>query len=138
MATLLQALVAGVPTLLDAASIARQIVADTNGTTALVAGNLISLIGGTPDKADAATAKYAAGYVRSAVSASAAFSYYTDGLNDQVSGLTKGNQVFLGAAGAVTTTPPEPAGAGNGWQHVGVAISTTGFEFVAGLGHTRA
>lgn len=137
MSTLLQAIVGGVPTLVDATSIARQVVTDTNGSTALSAGNLISATGGTIDKADAATGKFAIGYVLAAVLASASFSYYTDGTNTGASGLTKGADAFLGAAGAITTTPPEPS-SGGGWQSVGKAVSTTSLAFHPGPGYTRA
>lgn len=137
MATLLQALIGGVPTLVDAASVARQVVVDTNGATPLVAGDFISATGGTIDKADAPTGKFAIGYVLAAVAATAAFSYYTDGLNTGVTGQTKGNDTFLGAAGAAVSTPPEPA-SGGGWQFLGKAPSTTSIAFVDGLGYTRA
>lgn len=137
MATLLQALVGGVLTLVDAASVARSMVADTNGAGALSAGDLITAEGGSIVKADAATAKRAVGYVSAGVSALAAFSYYTDGVNSNSSGLTKGLDVFLAASGLVTTTPPEPAST-QGWQRVGIATSTTAYSFVPGPLYVRA
>lgn len=137
MATLLQALVGGVPTLVDAQSVARNVVADVNGVGALASGDFISVSGGTPAKADAATSKFAIGYVLAAVLASAAFIYYTDGVNTGQAGLTKGAPAFLGVTGAATTTPPEPAASG-GWQPLGLAVSATGVLFVPGLPYTRA
>lgn len=137
MATLLQALVGGVPTLVDSSSVARSVVPDTNGLAALAAGDAISAAGGAIAKADAATGKFAVGYVLSAVLASAAFAYYTDGVNTGATGLTKGAAVYLGAAGTGVTTPPEPAVSG-GWQKIGLALSTTSYVFVPGLGYTRA
>lgn len=138
MSTLLMALVGGVPTLINSNSVARSVVTDTNGGTALVAGNFISKAGGTIAKADAPTLKNACGYVLAAVLASAAFSFYTDGVNDQVSGYTAGEDVVLGTAGAGTTTPTEPAGTGNGWQQLGQALSATSMSFHPGQRWTRA
>jgi hypothetical protein len=137
MATLLQALVGGVPTLVDSESVARETIADTNGTTPLTAGMYISAAGGAIAPADAPTAKFALGYVTASVLASAAFTYFTDGVNKLVTGLTKGAAQYLGASGASTTTPPEPASSG-GWQKIGYANSATSAEFVPGLGYTRA
>lgn len=137
MATLLQALVSGVPTLIDSTTVARTVVSDTNSTTALVSGNFISASGGTIDKADASTSKFAIGYVLAAVLASAAFTYYTDGVNTGVTGMTKGAQVYLSTAGAGTTTAFEPT-SGQGWQGIGRAVSTTGVLFVPEMGWTRA
>lgn len=80
-------------------------------------------------KADAdAIAKAAVGYVLSSASTSAAVTVYFEGINDQLTGLTKGLNYYVSAtAGGVTTTKPSTPG--QIVQHVGVAISTTAIAF---------
>ncbi len=80
-------------------------------------------------KADAdAAAKFAIGYVVSAVSTGAAITVYFEGINDQLSGLTVGTHLYLSAtAGAATATKPSTTG--QIVQYLGTAISTTSMAF---------
>lgn len=80
-------------------------------------------------KADAdAIGKKAVGYVLAAATTGNAAVIYLEGINDQMSGLTKGLDYYLSAtAGGVTTTKPSTAG--QIVQYVGTAISTTALAF---------
>ncbi len=80
-------------------------------------------------KADAdAIAKKAVGYVLASATTGNAAVIYLEGINDQLSGLTKGLHYYLSTtAGGVTTT--KPSSAGQIVQYIGVAISTTAIAF---------
>lgn len=100
---------------------------------ALSAGDFVNVYNnsGTPTcrKADAtASAKRAHGYVLSNVSNGAMALVYTDGKNDQVSGLTAGD-VWLSAAVPGRATNTAPTGSGQIVQKLGVAVSATEVNF---------
>ena len=82
----------------------------------VAAGDFINIFNdtGTPKvrKADATggVAKKADGYVLAGGAAGATVTVYYGNLNNQKSGLTPGDQMFLGTAGAVTNTPPTASG----------------------------
>ena len=81
-------------------------------------------------KADASTSgKEAIGFVLAAVVAPAAVDVYFEGVNTQLTGLTKGAKYWLSdtVAGGVTTTPP--ADTGEVLQRVGFAVSDTELSF---------
>lgn len=99
---------------------------------ALSAGDFVNVYNnaGTVNcrKADASAsgglAKRAHGYVLAAVASGAAATVFTDGKNNQVTGLT-GGEVFLSdtTPGKATNTPP--TGTGKIVQSLGVAVSAT-------------
>jgi hypothetical protein len=80
-------------------------------------------------KADAdAVAKKAVGFVLTSALTGAAVTVYFEGINDQLSGLTKGADYYLSTtAGGVT--PTKPSTAGQIVQYLGTAISTTALPF---------
>ena len=81
-------------------------------------------------KADAATAgKYATGFVLEAVTSGANALVYFEGPNNQLTGLTSGQRLFLSASAAGTVTPTAPSASGNVVQYVGRAISATSMSF---------
>lgn len=80
-------------------------------------------------KADAPTNKPADGFVLASFASDVQATIYFEGMNDQVAGLTAG-RVFLGAAGAVTNTPPVTSG--HIVQPLGVAVGATSLNFEAG------
>lgn len=137
MANLLKALIGGVPSLINADAVARSAQSATVGSTALSPGKLVAKSGGNLVYADSTLSLFALGYLMAGFSASAVATYFTDGVNNNVSGLTENGEVYLGANGGVTTTPTEP-GIGQGWQAVGRANSPTSFVFVPQTGYTRA
>lgn len=100
---------------------------------ALAAGDFINIWSdaGTAKmrKADATVAgKQADGYVLAAVTSGATGTAYTDGINNQCTGLTPGADVYLQTtAGKVGGTIP--AAAGNVVQRVGKALSATEVQF---------
>lgn len=80
-------------------------------------------------KADAdAVGKMAVGYVLAAATTGNAAVIYLEGINDQLSGLTKGVHYYLSAT-AGGLTPTKPSSAGQIVQYVGIAISTTALAF---------
>ncbi|MEM7578258.1 MAG: hypothetical protein AAF316_00140 [Cyanobacteria bacterium P01_A01_bin.80] len=78
-------------------------------------------------KADATNGRYINGFVLEAVANSGTATVYLSGVNNALSGLTVGERLFLGSAGAVTTTPNTTSG--QIFQVVGVAISATSTSF---------
>lgn len=124
---------------LDSSLMPSGIGADTESILAsepLAAGDLVNIWddGGTPSvrKADATTSgKRAHGFVLSAVSAAANATVYFEGRNDQVSGLTAGNQYLSTTPGISSGTPPSASG--NVVQLVGVATSATSVNFEPGV-----
>lgn len=97
---------------------------------ALSAGNLVNVYNNagvwTMRKADAASNRPANGYVLAAVASAAVGTYYSDGRITGLSGLTPG-LYFLGAAGAITQTPPTASGSCS--QQVGNSASATELMF---------
>lgn len=98
----------------------------------LAAGDWVNVWndGGTPKvrKADATTVgKEANGFVLAGVTAPAAAAVYTDGINNQVSGLTAGYYWLSTTPGAETATAPSAAG--NIVQILGRALSATEVAF---------
>lgn len=77
-------------------------------------------------KADASAGlgKRAHGFVKAAVAAGANATVFTDGKNDQLSGLTPG-EVFLSAATPGKVVAAAPTGSGQIVQSLGVAVSAT-------------
>ena len=132
MATLVKALVGGVPTLIDASSLVRDVITATNGATALTAGMNVSKKATTPPSslvpADYVTGKPAFGFVLSAVAPNGTATVFTSGQNTSATGLTDGEHTFISTAGQTTTIPPEPA-AGQISQCIGFAVGTTNNEF---------
>ena len=139
MATLVQALVGGVLTLIDASTLASNVLTGTNGTTALTPGMYISTdnAGGNISPADAPTGKFSNGFVLAAFAAASATTYRTDGQNTAVTGYAPGKTVYLGTNGAGTTTPAEPA-VGGGYQTLGQANTATNMAYSPDGGYTRA
>ena len=90
-----------------------------------------------PALADASTTQ-ADGFVKETVTAGNPVSVYFEGVNDQVSGHTPGDRVFLSEVtpGAATSTPP--TGSGNVVQFLGKAVSATEIAFEATDGITLA
>ena len=105
---------------------------------ALAANDAVNVWTGGARKADATVAgKRANGFVLAAVSITAPATIYAEGTVTGMTGLTLGADVWLTAvAGVVTTT--KPVAAGNIEQRVGVAMSTTTFNFDIGTPITLA
>jgi hypothetical protein len=119
---------------LDTSFMPTGIGADTaviTASEALAAGDLINIwnsTGAKVRKADASTAgKEAHGFVLASVESAAAATVYFEGTNDQVTGLTPGNQFLSATPGLCTTTAP--SGSGNVVQRVGFATSATAMNF---------
>lgn len=119
--------------------------ADTNtvdASEALGAGDLVNIWddAGTPKArlADASGDKQADGFVLVAVAMDDPAEVYSEGTNDQLSGMTGGVEQYLSAAtpGGVTATPP--TGSGNLVQRVGKAFSATALNFQKGDVYKRA
>lgn len=108
----------------------------------LSAGDFVNVFndGGTEKarKADATTAgKEVDGFVLAAVTAPANATVYFEGLNDQLTGLTRGAKQFLSTtAGGRTETAPTTTG--NVYQYLGRAVSDTEIAFEHGEAITRA
>lgn len=85
----------------------------------------------TVRNADSTTnAKKAHGFVIAAVASAGTASIYTlSQTNTQLTGLTLGNEYYLGTGGAVTLTPPSTTG--NLVQMVGTATSATAIIFTS-------
>ena len=93
----------------------------------LTAGNFINLYLDTVlkgRKADNSNARRAHCFVIEAVSSAATGTGYTEGVNDDLSGLTIGSEYMLGTSGGVTATVPA-AGASVIVQRLGIAKSAT-------------
>ena len=131
--------------LLDASIMPTGIGADTDAivaSEALSAGDLVNVYdnSATPNcrKADATTAgKEADGFVLVSVESEATATVYFSGINNQVSGLTGGTDLFLDTtAGGVNATAPSTTA--NVVQPVGKALSATELVFVRGRPITLA
>lgn len=113
-----------------------------NASEALGAGDLVNIWddAGTPKArlADASGDKQADGFVLAAVLEAAAATVYSEGTNDQLSGMTGGVEQYLSASvpGGVTATPP--TGSGDLVQRVGKAFSATALNFQKGDVYKRA
>lgn len=98
----------------------------------LTAGDLVNIWvdSGTTKvrKASGTSSRVAVAYTNSGVVTGATSTVYTEGFNTNLSGLTPGGLCWLGAAGAVTQTPPV-SGSGGVSQIVGTALSATEMEF---------
>lgn len=109
-------------------------VAVVEATENLAAGDLVNIYNSTGSKcrkADATTAgKHAHGFVLSSVTSGQNATIYLEGTNDQVTGLTPGDQFLSTTAGIPTATAP--SGSGNVVQNVGVATSATSLNFERG------
>jgi len=108
----------------DVASI---VVEDTSG---LAAGDYVNIFnnGGTPKVrlADNSNGREAHGFVKASYADAATAIVYFEGPNDDLSGLTPGQRVYLGTAGGVITTPLDPAvDTGSIHQLLGSATSAT-------------
>lgn len=114
---------------------ARQIVCTENLAAGAVVNEYFSS-GAKVRNADASTRRKAHGFVRQSYTSGQTALVYFDSVNDQLSGLTPGKTMFLGAAGAVTETVPTTSGYMA--QPVGTAISATEISFVSGRAITRA
>lgn len=98
----------------------------------IAAGAYVSIFNnsGTPNvrNADNGTpGKEANGFVLAGFGSAATATVYLGGPNNGLTGLTIGTRYFLGAVGAVTTTPPDPTNAGNAGkfiQFLGEATNT--------------
>lgn len=119
--------------------------ADTNtvdASEALGAGDLVNIWNdsGTPKArlADASADKQADGFVLEAVAMDDPATIYSEGTDDQLSGMTGGIEQYLSASvpGGVTATPP--TGSGNLVQRVGKAFSATALNFQKGDVYKRA
>lgn len=84
------------------------------------------------------TGKLADGYVLSAVASAGTATVYTRGTNNQMTGLTIGELVYLSTATAGAVQQTVPSGAGCVQQCVGVATSATSFTFWRGEGEELA
>lgn len=108
----------------------------------LAAGDLVNIWddAGTAKAqlADASDNKQADGFVLAAVDSGDPATVYSQGLNDQVSGLTGGTSQWLSSTvpGGTQSTPP--TGAGELVQRVGKAFSATALNFQKGDVYKRA
>jgi hypothetical protein len=115
--------------------------ADFTASEALGAGDLVNIWNdsGTPKArlADASASKQADGFVLVNVDSGDPATVYSQGANDQLSGLTGGEEQYLSAnvPGGVTATAP--TGSGNLVQRVGKAYSATALEFKKGTVFVR-
>lgn len=79
-------------------------------TENLAAGDFVQVYdnAGTPSvrKADASNSRRASGYVIASVTSGNNATVYFEGQNNQVSGLTAGERIYLGTGGLVTSTVP--------------------------------
>jgi len=103
-------------------------------TENLAAGDLVNIYnssGAKCRKADATTAgKYAHGFVLAATTSGQNATVYFEGSNNQVSGLTPGDQFLSTTAGLSDETAP--SGSGNVVQRVGVATAAGVLNFESG------
>jgi len=101
---------------------------------AVAAGDMINLYNNTgvlnARKADASVqTKPARGFVKSAFASGATALVYKEGTNDQLSGRTPGERLYLSDTVAGEVTPTPPTGAGKLLQFLGEALSATAMEF---------
>lgn len=81
-------------------------------------------------KADASTTgKRADGFVLAVFAQDATATVYTEGINDQLSGLTGGPMMFLSASTPGDATGTAPSGSGNVVQQLGTRLSATEISF---------
>lgn len=97
---------------------------------ALDAGDYVNIFddGGTEKvrKADNSNGRPAHGFVKDAVAITANATVYFEGPNDDLSGLTAGQRVYLGTGGDIITTPLDPVTeVGKIHQFLGVAVDAT-------------
>lgn len=99
---------------------------------ALTAGNLVNVFSDSGTlkarKADASVAsagKRAVGFVKDNVSSGATATVYYGNVNDQLSGLTVGQVLFLSGTTAGGVTGTAPTTSGHIAQEIGIALSTT-------------
>lgn len=98
---------------------------------ALSAGNIINFDStGAARVADCSNGRVADGFVLASVLNGASASVYLSGRITGLSGLTPGATYFLSTGGGISTTAPTTAG--NTWQEIGRAVSTTELEFRPG------
>jgi hypothetical protein len=95
----------------------------------LDAGDFVNIFdnGGTPNvrKADSGNDRRAVGFVNEAVTAAANALVYFEGQNDQLSGLTAGQRIYLDTAGNIQTSAPSLAGGDVIHQYLGKALNAT-------------
>lgn len=95
----------------------------------LDAGDFVNIFdnGGVANvrKADSTNDRRAVGYVIEAVTAASNATVYFEGRNDQLSGLTAGQRIYLDSAGNIQTTAPSLAGGDVIHQYLGKALSAT-------------
>lgn len=95
----------------------------------LSAGDFVNIWddAGTPKArlADSTNDRRAVGYVVASTTAPANATVYFEGRNDQLSGLTAGQRIYLDAAGNIQTTAPSLAGGDVIHQYLGKALSAT-------------
>lgn len=121
---------------LDSTMMPTGVAADTQSLVTsenLATGDLVNVWnnGGvfTARKADASVAgKEAHGFVLAATTSPAAATVYLGGINTGATGLVAGN-LFLSASTAGLTTATAPSGTGKVVQRVGVALTSTSFQF---------
>lgn len=99
-------------------------------TEALNAGDYVNIFndGGTEKVrlADNSNSRDAHGFVKDAASIAANASVYFEGPNDDLSGLTPGQRVYLGTAGQIISVPLDPnTEGGKIHQFLGIAIDAT-------------
>ena len=105
-------------------------VLEVSEASGLTAGQYVNIFndGGTEKVrlADNSNGRDAHGYVIAAHSDGANATVYFEGANDNLSGLTPGQRVYLGTAGGVITSPLVPiTDTGKIHQFLGIAISPT-------------
>jgi hypothetical protein len=109
---------------------------DFTASEDLGAGDLVNIWddSGTPKArlADASANKQADGYVLASVDSGDPATVYSQGVNDQVSGLTGGTEQYLSATTPGGITATAPTGSGNLVQRVGKAYSATALDFKKG------
>jgi hypothetical protein len=95
----------------------------------LSAGDYVNIFDSTGPKvrlADNSNGREAHGFVKAAFADAASATVYFEGGNDDLSGLTAGDRVFLGTAGGIITTPLIPVtDVGKISQLLGSAVSAT-------------
>jgi len=98
--------------------------------TGLTAGDYVNIFDSTGTAkcrlADNSNNRAAHGFVKAAFADAASATVYFEGPNDDLSGLTAGQRVFLGTVGGTITTPLAPVtDTGKSSQFLGVAVSAT-------------
>lgn len=74
------------------------------------------------------SAKFASGYVTETVTTGNTVAVFRDGINSDVTGLTKGDRLFLSDSTPGAVTPTKPTAGGSFVQQVGEALSATTME----------